>query len=240
MQNNDLRISIDEHLLKNDLQMNNPIRSGSSSTLPPPVLHLSEEPPVTDIFGYRFWEAEEAMEYLIGIFKLKKDKDTGYVTLTTLDGKIYCEPMDSVIIHKYTSLHRRLMDFWDHDDKEQEYTPAYFIRWGLRRKNVFEITWLENALQRNLISSEQLKTKAQRLPTLNDDLKESERNSVLAIIAGMATGKYKYPEHTSITRINNDIERAGLSVSDGTLRKYLTMALERTPQSFRNKFQKTD
>lgn len=235
MRDDALRISIDELQLRNGLQMNDPIRSASSSTLPPPVLLLSDDPPLTDIFGYRLWEVEEAMDYLIGIFKFTKEIDTNNLTLTTLDGKIYCEPKDSDIIKQYSLLHDRLMEFWDHDDKNLEYTPAYFIRWGLRHKRVFEISWLNDALQKNLISSEQLKPKAQRISVQSEDLKESERNSVLSIIAGMAIEKYGYPQHTSIKRIKNDIERVGLSISDNSLSKYLKMALEKTPPSVRNK-----
>jgi len=217
--------------------MNDPIGSASSSTLPPPVLHLSDEPLITDIFGYRFWEVEEAMDYLIGIFKLETDDESNYLTLTTLDGKIYCDPNDSEIINKYSTLHDRLMEFWLHDNKEPEYTPAYFIRWGLKRNNIFTISWLDDALQKNLITTTQLKSKTQRITVQSENLQESERKCVLSIIAGMAIEKYGYPQHTSVKKINNAIERAGLSISDNSLRKYLKMALERTPPSVRNKTQ---
>jgi len=68
-----------------------------------------------------------------------------------------------------------------------------------------------------------------------DDLKESERNSLLKLVISMAIGGYSYDpgasKNEAISQITEDLEMLGLSLSDDTVRKYLQQAAAKFPQA---------
>jgi len=130
--------------------------------------------------------------------------------------------------------------------------PADFISWAKRLEIAFPRE-LESAItlrgndvrdwqaeyerladERNTIAAtvKKLERELSEKPGLTRPFLESERESVMTIIAGMADGGYKYvPTGNSKVpqEVANDIVTAGLSLDVKTIRKYLQAAANLLP-----------
>jgi hypothetical protein len=66
-----------------------------------------------------------------------------------------------------------------------------------------------------------------------DDLKESERKSLLKMVLGMAMNRYKYDpkakKSPAISMIANDLNLVGITLSNDTVLAYLQEAAKKIP-----------
>ena len=194
------------------------------------VLSVSDNPLIRDIFRYRYWCPAEAMLYLTGIYQLlHDDADEKKRHLTALDGKQYSDPEDSRIIEDFCLTFDRLSRIWAHANLSDLHTPGFYLRWGLRRSEVFEISWLPYAVTHRLVQQEWLKSKKQAEEEEGKDLTDPERKSLLKIIAALLTHSKIYLRHGDIKKVSRLLDNADASMSENTLSKYLKEAEEYIP-----------
>lgn len=184
---------------------------------------------ITDVFRYALWSAEEGLNYLAGVFRFDEYKNEPDIMIT-LDGKWYSSDNNGDAINLIVGRIDRLWRFWDHSRKSDMYSPAFFIKWGLRHKDIFNIDWLDDAAAKNLVGKKLLSYSA-KADQDGKELKEREKTSLLKIIAGMSGGAYKYPEHGAKKKIERDMEKIGVHVAENTLSKYLDAARELLPSN---------
>ncbi|SFO07721.1 hypothetical protein SAMN05216386_2545 [Nitrosospira briensis] len=90
----------------------------------------------------------------------------------------------------------------------------------------------------NCLSEEERKLllrQAKNNSNREESLKDSERDSLLKLVIGMAVGAYCYNpaalKNDAVSDITKDLEELGISISDDTVRKYLIQAAAKFPQA---------
>ena len=180
------------------------------------VTTLSDDPLILDIFRFKLWSRDEGIDYLLGIFKFVKLSD-GSEELQTLDGHRYNSRKDQAIMDDLFAKHDRLVEIWSHSTKRSQYSPSFFIRWGLQHRDICPLAWLEEAQAKGLLP----KTREQEKVT---ELHHSERAKLLQIIAGLTLVAYSSLRHGLKTEIRHDLEKQGFKISENTLNKHLEHA----------------
>lgn len=188
---------------------------------------------ITDVFRYRLWAADEGLDYLAGIFQFV-ESNTATDVLIALDGKAYSVANNENAINAICKRVDRLKKFWDHSSKKDRYSPSFFIKWGLQHREIFDITWLNDAVEKNLVDKKLL-SGGVNSDQAGQDLREVERVSMLKIIAGMSAGSYGYPSQGAIKKITMDMQELGVHVAENTLSKYLKSAKSFLPISLQKK-----
>ena len=143
-----------------------------------------------DIFLLDNWEAEQALDYLIGVSYFAEvgeiiNHDEGaqeiYPIVVTLFGDQFSDRTDSYVLkafHKKLNRFRRLWESGNHPDVNR---PSYYIDWALSKE--LDIPWLKYAIEKGFY-----KPKEPESLTQNNDkpLLPKERNTLLVIIAALA------------------------------------------------------
>lgn len=217
--------------MKNDLHHSSSSNRNDEIALALDVLEISADPRITDIFLYRKWSVENGINYLVGIFDEYVDEND-ICHLTTLGGTVYSEPDNQEIIDGFLERQNRLMLFWQHGDREnKKYFKKFFIRWASQYQHVCETAWLKDAQSKGFVPESWSNTVSRTSKeTAASVLGESERTSLLKIIAGLTVYAYKDRDHHGLrTKIGLDLDCAGCHVAEGTLNKHLNAAWELLP-----------
>jgi hypothetical protein len=123
------------------------------------------------VLRYGFWNYKEAINYLLGVFKLNP-YDPQENTIITLSGEIITETTNSDLITYLQLETERLVEIWEHSGFDDDNPPAFYIEWA---KTVdCEPIWAEYALDKKLIQKEP------------KPLSNRERDTLLIIIAALA------------------------------------------------------
>ena len=198
------------------------------------VMSISDAPAIKDIFRYKWWTVEEGLFYLTGAFSLVGNtEDSDQDRLITLDGREFRDPGDSEVIDYFWSLHTRLKKIWDRSRLvKDQYSPAFFLRWGRSNADVFTIFWLNDALEKGLVRSTWLEapdTNKKITQREDTELGEKERQTLYKIIAGLIFAKHGTVDHGTLKAIERDTERAGCHVSENTISKHVRAAEQYLP-----------
>ncbi len=192
------------------------------------VCSVSDDPRIRDIFRYEIWDVEKGIDYLIGIFDYFPGDEAHGEQLETLDGTIYTVGQDAAVIEYLCNLHDRLRAIWRHSRKKDKYTPGYFIRWGLKLRDVFEISWLDDAQSKGLVSDKWLLKPAN--PSDFDRLLEDkslgkEKGYLLGVIAGLYYARYSQSSENTTLSVQNDLDLAGITMDKRTVKGHLLDAM---------------
>ena len=123
------------------------------------------------VLRYGFWNYKEAINYLLGVFKLNP-YDSQENSIVTLSGEIISETEYSELIHYLQLETERLFEIWEHSDFDDENPPAFYIEWA--KAVDCKPIWADYALDKKLIETEPK-------PLIN-----RERETLLIIIAALA------------------------------------------------------
>lgn len=123
------------------------------------------------VLRYGFWNYKEAINYLLGVFKLNPC-DSQENTVITLSGETITETENSDLI-LYLQLETEvLFEIWEHSGFDNDNPPAFYIEWA--KTLDFEPIWADYSLDKQLIQQEP------------KPLSNRERDTLLIIIAALA------------------------------------------------------
>ncbi len=188
-----------------------------------------------DLFLLDFWDADDALNYLVGTYGVEDlgehltddgqpvdpwdGKFGSWVsdwTVTTLGRETYCEKNGELhVVDAFKNKIDRLTRIWESGTHEKRNPPIYYVEWALSKK--IEIPWLDYVVSKGFI-----KLQSANKPT--ESLETRERNTMLKIIVALAVGGYRYPARGSKTEMLADFQLNGTSVDEKTLTKYLEQA----------------
>lgn len=138
------------------------------------VTTISTNPDISEPLLYVSWTVKEGLLCLVGISEWYADENNiNY--LVTLGNVHYSEKDSKEIYDAFIAKYSRLKRIWESSHSKERYSKKHFIEWALRNKRICEITWLNDAVNQGLISSDFTKPVK--------DMKERERNSLYRIIA---------------------------------------------------------
>jgi hypothetical protein len=145
------------------------------------ICSISNDPRIEDIFRYKIWGLENGIDYLVGIYSFTFSivNNTKVEKLVALDGSIYFSGKDDAVIDYFCELHDRLRQIWLNSKKLDKYSPGFFIRWGLKLSEVFEISWLADAMSKGFVPDNWLIRPPPRESNSEDG--KTVANSALAI-----------------------------------------------------------
>lgn len=191
------------------------------------VRSISENPLIEDIFRFNLWGTGQGIDYLVGIYETTYDEEQLVNQLVSLDGLVYKRGKDDDVIERFFSLHDRLSDIWRHSRRKDQYTPGYFIRWGLRLKDVFQISWLEDARSKGLVSEEWISKPLQAAsPNEYEEMPNGkEKQSLLMLIGGLYVARYGMQSKNTTKAVSEDLQFAGPQLDPRTIKRHLRAAL---------------
>jgi len=192
------------------------------------VHSVSDQSEIRDIFRHDIWDVEKGIDYLIGIYSFSPADEASAEQLVTLDGVTHTAGgQGDVVIENFCKLHDRLRSIWRHSRRKDEYTPGYFIRWGLKLSDVFEISWLDDARSRGLIPEKWLTKPEPAIESVSDEDDEKigkERTSMLSLIGGLYAARYRLQEKDTVTDVSRDLDMAGVKLDRRTIKRHLFQA----------------
>ncbi|MDG1097144.1 MAG: hypothetical protein P8N23_05960 [Methylophilaceae bacterium] len=123
------------------------------------------------VLRYGFWNYKEAINYLLGVFKLNPCNSQEN-TVITLSGETITETENSDLILYLQLETERLFEIWEHSGFDNDNPPAFYIEWA--KTLDFEPIWADYSLDKKLIQKEP------------KPLSNRERDTLLIIIAALA------------------------------------------------------
>lgn len=175
-----------------------------------------------DIFLLDYWDAEDGLNYLVGIADLSETDDGGssFVVINTLDLCSYTSDEHPEIIFAFSRKLDRITKIWNSGLHAQTNPPWYYIEWALKKG--FKIPWLDYAIEKGFykpkesVSATQVKDKP---------LLAKERNTLLVIIAALAKeAKIDYSKPSkAATQIEAMTEKLGARVDHATIENKIKM-----------------
>lgn len=138
------------------------------------ITTISTDPDISEPLLYVSWAVKDGLLCLVGISEWYADENN-INHLVTLDNVHYSEKDSKEIYDAFIAKYSRLKRIWESSHSKGRYSKKHFIEWALRNKRICKITWLNDAVNQGLISSDFTKPVK--------DMKERERNSLYRIIA---------------------------------------------------------
>jgi len=182
---------------------------------------------IRDIFRHDIWDVEKGIDYLIGIYSYTPADEASAEQLVTLDGAIHTGGLGDVVIENFCKLHDRLRSIWRHSRRKDEYTPGYFIRWGLQLSDVFEISWFDDARSRGLVPDKWLTRPKPAIEAVSNEDEEKmgkEKTSMLSLIGGLYAAKYRLQENNTVSDVFRELQMAGVGLDRRTIKSHLLRA----------------
>lgn len=131
------------------------------------------------VLNHPKWHYKEAINYLLGVFKLNPS-DSKENEIITLGGDEISETENSDLLSYLQSESERLHDIWTHGEHDDTNAPSFFIEWA--RLNGVDIPWLSYAIEKGFYESKPEK-----------ELETKERNNLYKLIAVLHDILTNYP-----------------------------------------------
>jgi hypothetical protein len=131
------------------------------------------------VLNYQKWHYTEAINYLLGVFKLNQSSFQ-HNEIVTLGGNAISETENSDLLIYLQSESERLHDIWTHGEHDETNAPSFFIEWA--KLNRVDIPWLSYATENGLYESKPIK-----------ELETKERNNLYKLIAVLHDILTNYP-----------------------------------------------
>lgn len=143
------------------------------------VTTISTDPDISEPLLYASWTVNDGLLCLVGISEWCADENNiNY--LVTLGNVHYSEKDDKEIYDAFIAKYSRLKRIWKSSHSKERYSKKHFIEWARRDKKICEITWLDDAVKKGLISPD---STAKQPPK---DLGNRERNSLHRMVRALA------------------------------------------------------
>lgn len=164
------------------------------------------------------WRAEEAVA-------LSLNRNPDVVTLHAMKGVAI---RNTKFGDKYTRRERLIYRAVASMDLHDPMRPTSFLKWADQLK-----VDVPRGMRRAILELHGRASDAalQTPPPIEDDLKTSERNSLLKIILGMALQQYSFDpdaaRSSTVPQILEDLAASGIKIGEDTVRKYLREAADK-------------
>ena len=179
---------------------------------------------IRSVFRRRMWKVDDGIDFLLGIYSGGVDIN-GLQYVKTLDGRIFRGPEHESLIDDLFSRHDLMKEIWNHSTTRQSQRPMFFIKWGLKNREICSLSWLDDALAKGLAEDPfSLNGDNEQNKPEEKALTPSEKSSLLQIIAGLTVIAYRMPDHGLKAEIGRDLEKYGLGLSETTRNKHLQAA----------------
>jgi hypothetical protein len=212
-----------------------PVR-GQERMLQSPIVvsTIADDIEIRALFRARYWEVDDGIDFLLGIYSVKKVED-GFLQVKTLDGNVYTGPECANQIDDLLKRHDVMKKIWVNSTQAEKGSKSFFIRWGIKNKDICRLFWLEDAVNQGLLPASLLLPKKQSRVEAPEEksLNSSEKRALLKIIAALAELMYCKPfdekgvlKRGLMAEILKDILSKGFTIEEETLNKHLKAAWE--------------
>ena len=109
------------------------------------VSTITDEIEIRALFRSRYWEVDDGIDVLLGIYSVEEEED-GNFKVQTLDGKVYAGPENANQVEDLLKRHDILKKIWCNSIDAEKGSKSFFIRWGMKNRDICGLFWLEDAV----------------------------------------------------------------------------------------------